>query len=299
MHWPGVKCVHANACPCRSANFPCTSGCPSENFCNWGPKRAPTAPRLTTNVSQTIEEAQKAAPTLCQAITQVVFHLDALAFSPSVLTRGAEWPALPARADTAHAAPALTKTAAPDPATPAAVGSCKRNSNRARPTDGQTGSPSPPTDPDSDVLSVASIGGSDGDSDYVESAENSPTSPANTLDLAGHIIELEAIHEVSEGELNGIARPTVLFYHTDDLEIPELADAETDPLENQQDNGATALVNTQPSPPHSPPEDTSVVSAEPPPRPRVDAGYAALIAQKGDLLDVRLLVTDYIIYGVY
>ena len=39
----------------------------------------------------------------------------------------------------------------------------------------------------SDIMSVASIGESDGDSDYVESDENSPAIPANTLDLAGHI----------------------------------------------------------------------------------------------------------------
>ena len=128
----------------------------------------------------------------------------------------------------------LTKAAAPDPATPAAVGSGKRNSNRARPTDGQTASPSPPANLDSDVTSVASIGGSDGDSDYVELAENSPPSPANMPDLAGHIIELEEMHDVAEGELDAIARPTVLFSHTDELEIPELADAKTDPPENHQ-----------------------------------------------------------------
>ena len=52
--------------------------------------QAPTAPRITTNVSQTIEEAQESAPTLCQSISLVVFHPDALAFLSSVLTRGAK-----------------------------------------------------------------------------------------------------------------------------------------------------------------------------------------------------------------
>ena len=154
--------------------------------------------------------------------------------------------------------PALTRTATTDPATPAAVRSGKINPNRARPTDGQTASSSPPADPDSDVVSVASIGGSYGDSDYVKSAKNSPTSPSNMPDLAGHIRDLEAVHEVLEGELKAIARPTVLLSHTNELKIPEPAEAETDPPKNHQDNGAMPPVNTHPSPLHSPPKDTSV-----------------------------------------
>ena len=58
---------------------------------------------------------------------------------------------------------------------------------------------------------VPSIGGSYGDLDYVKSAKNSPTRPANTPDLAGHIREMEAMHEVLEGELDAIAQPTELF----------------------------------------------------------------------------------------
>ena len=50
-------------------------------------------------------------------------------------------------------------------------------------------------------MSVASIGESDGDSDYVESAENSPTSPANTPDLEGHIIELEEMQKAEKENL--------------------------------------------------------------------------------------------------
>ena len=83
-----------------------------------------------TNMRETTEESQEAALNLCQAIEPVVFHQDALAFSPSILPRGDKWPALPARANTAHAAPDLTETAAPDPATPAAVRIGERNSNR-------------------------------------------------------------------------------------------------------------------------------------------------------------------------
>ena len=149
-HRLSVKCVQANACPCQTANRPCMSSCPSENCRNRGSTWGPTAPRLTTNVSETIEEAQEAAPIICQAINPVIFHQDAPSFLTSVLLRGDKWPALPARADTSHTAPALTMTAAPKPAAPAAVGSGKNNSNRAKPKDGQAASPSPPADQDSD-----------------------------------------------------------------------------------------------------------------------------------------------------
>ena len=165
--------------------------------------------------------------------------------------------------------------------------------------DGQTASPSPPSDPDSDVTLVASIGGSDGNSDYVEAAKISPTSRANKLELVGHLSKLEEMHEVTEGEHNAITRPTMLFSHTDKLGIQELVDAETNLLENHQDNGTTPPVNTQPSPPHSSPEDTSVASADPPPRPRVEAGDAALQAREGDLPDIRLHGAVYMLYGVY
>ena len=238
-------------------NHSYTSGCLSENCYNQGPTRSPTAPRLTTNASGNIEEYQEAAPNLCQVTPPVIFHQDAPAFSPSVLPRGDKWPALPARADTAHAAPALTETAS-ESAAPVAFGSGKINSNCARRTNGQTASPSPPTDQDSDVTSVASIVESDGESDYVESAENSPMSLSNTLDLEVHIVELDEMHEVAEDYLVKLSQPMVLFSRIDDSELSELNNAETDPPENHQDNGATLPVNTHPSPPHSSLEDALV-----------------------------------------
>ena len=130
-HRLGVKCMQSNAYPCWAVNHPFTSDCPSENCRNRGPTRPPAATRLTANISQTIKEAQESSPTLCQAISLVVFHPDAPVFSPSVPTRGAKWPALPTRIDTAHASPALTKTTTPNPATPAAAGSSKINLNCA------------------------------------------------------------------------------------------------------------------------------------------------------------------------
>ena len=91
----------------------------------------------------------------------------------------------------------------------------------------------------------------------------------------------------------------MLLSHIENLELPELGDAETNPAENLQDNGATPPVLTQPSLLHSLLEDTSVASAAPLPRPRVNAGNAALQAREGDLPDVRLLGADYMMYGVY
>ena len=103
------------------------------------------------------------------------------------------------------------------------------------------------------------------------------------------------MHEVSEGEINAIARPTVIISHTNEFEIMELVEAKTNPPKNLQDNGAMPPVNTQPSPPHSPPEDTLVASANTPPCPRVEAVDAALQARTGDLLDVPLLGADYMV----
>ena len=160
-------------------------------------------------------------------------------------------------------------------------------------------SPSPSADQDSDVTSVTSIGEIDGDSDYVKSAENSPMSPANTLDLKGHNSELEEMHEVAEGDLVKLAGPMVIFSRIDELKLPDLDNAKTDPPENHQDNGATPLVNTYPSPLHSPLEYTLVASVAPPPCPHVEVGNAVLQSREGDLPDVCLLGANYMLYGVY
>ena len=117
--------------------------------------------------------------------------------------------------------------------------------------DAQIAPPSPPADHDSDVTSAAGFGGSDGDSDYVKLAENSPTSPADMPDLKGKIVKLETMHEVSEGEMNDIVQTTVILSHTNKIKIPELVNAKTNPPENIQENGATPPVITHTSPPHS------------------------------------------------
>ena len=104
---------------------------------------------------------------------------------------------------------------------------------------------------------MAIIGRVDSNSDYA-AAKNSPTSPAYTPDLAGHISELEKIHKFVEGNFDTIARPTVLSSHIDEIKIPYIDDDKTNPPENHQENDTMLLVNTHPSPLHSHLEDTSV-----------------------------------------
>ena len=100
------------------------------------------------------------------------------------------------------------------------------------------------------------------------------------------------MHKVAEGEIEAITRPTVLFYHTEKLEISDISYAETDPPENHQNNGATPPVNTQPYPPHLPPEDTSSASYKPLPCPRFEARDAKLQEREGYLLGVCLLSAE-------
>ena len=129
------------------------------------------------------------------------------------------------------------------------------------------------------------------------------------------------MYKVSEGEVGDIVWKTVILSHTNDLEILELADAETNPPKNLQCNGSTPLVGTDPFFLQSPLEYTSVslagphpcphvkygyaslqaravALAKPPPCPGVKARYASLQARVGDLPDVCLLVADYMLCGV-
>ena len=77
--------------------------------------------------------------------------------------------------------------------------------------DSQTASPSQPANPTSNVMLAASFGGSDGDSDYVESDKNSPMSLASTSNLKRHISELETMNKVLKGEIDAIVRPTEIL----------------------------------------------------------------------------------------
>ena len=46
--------------------------------------------------------------------------------------------------------------------------------------------------------------------------------------LAVHISALEEMHKVAEGDVVKLAGPTVLFSRIDEIEIPDLNNAETD-----------------------------------------------------------------------
>ena len=80
-----------------------------------------------------------------------------------------------------------------------------------------------PYELDSDITSAVSSGESDGNSEYVDFPKTAPTSSANTLELEGHIIELQQMHEVAEENIDDINQPTELFTHTKNLNPTELA----------------------------------------------------------------------------
>ena len=86
-----------------------------------------------------------------------------------------------------------------------------------------------PADPYSDVMSAANSGESDVDSEYVELPKNSPTSSAKTSELEGRIQELQQMHEVTEDEINAIARPPEIFIHTNELDPIDLTGDGTTP----------------------------------------------------------------------
>ena len=196
-HRPSVKCTQANACPSRAVNNPYTNMPPIENF----PQLGTYTVSYCTKAHDQREPYHQGVPRRRPNPLPGHFPSRISPRRTSVLTqrphksiRVSHLTGIP---DTTHAAPALTKTAAANPVTPAAVGSGKKNSNLAQPTDGQTMPPSPPANTDSDVMLVASIGRSECDSDYVKLAKKLPTSPANTPDLAGHTRKLEAMKAIS------------------------------------------------------------------------------------------------------
>ena len=143
------------------------------------------------------------------------------------------------------------------------------------------------------------FGGSDGDLEYVESTRNLPTSLAIALDLAGHLINLETMYKVSEGDINTIVQPMVLFTHRNNLETTELTDDKTNSTKNHQDNGAKPLLGTKPSFPYSPMTDTSSALAKPLPFPHIEDGDTIVLARTGDLLDVLFLGANDMLFGVY
>ena len=100
-------------------------------------------------------------------------------------------------------------------------------------------------------------------------------------------------------EIDAIVQPMALFNHTNEFETIDLADADTKPTENHQDNYTTPSLGTQTSSTHSPLTDTPAALAEPLPRPYVEAGDAAVLACTGDIRGVSLLGADNMLFGVY
>ena len=114
--------------------------------------------------------------------------------------------------------------------------------------------------------------------------------------LAGHISKM---YEVLVEYINTAVRLMVLFTHTNELEIPELANANTDPTKKHQYNGDRPLLGTQTYSPQSPLTDTLVALDEPLPHPRNESRGAAFLERAGDLPDFCLLGADDILFGFY
>ena len=168
-HWPIMKCFLAQGYLWWSVNCPCMIVFALENSCNKGPTQTPlpdgrmwypTALRPTANMNQNIEEDHEAAQILWQVTLPPVFFRPYVPeFSPNVLADRDERPTLPARAETAHAAQALTKTDAHKNASSEASRNSKINSYRAQPIKGQNTAPRSTADPESDVMLADSFGG--------------------------------------------------------------------------------------------------------------------------------------------
>ena len=94
-------------------------------------------------------------------------------------------------------------------------------------------------------------------------------------------------------------QPTVLFAYSNELEIPVLADSETDPTKNHQDNDTTPPLGTKSSSSHSPLEDILVAPEKPHICTHVKVRDAALQVRLGDLPDMCLLGSYYMLFGVY
>ena len=140
------------------------------------------------------------------------------------------------------------------------------------------------------------LGVSDVNSDCVESAENSPTSPANTPELAGTWRRCARSRKESSMPSNDqwCFSPTRTSSKFRISPKPR-------PTRSKTTKTMAPFRRSKPSyiRRNHPPEDTLVASAEPLTCPRVESGDAALQAREGGLPGVRLLGADYMLYVVY
>ena len=104
---------------------------PSTNSSNQGEAAGPYWPKDHGQREQKHCRGHRGRPNPFPITRQVFFHPNYPAFFPPVTTYGARWTALTYGAGTALADHALTWTAAPNIATPSAVGISKNNSNQA------------------------------------------------------------------------------------------------------------------------------------------------------------------------
>ena len=154
-------------------------------------------------------------------------------------------------------------------------------------------------DPDSNITSAASSVESDGDLDYFKSHKNSPMILANMPEIKGKIQELQQMHKVAEVDLKEITQPIELFTQPNKLDPMELADDETFPAENHQDNDNMSSHVTQPSLLYSPLKD-SLVTLEPLPlHPCVDSGDIIRLASTSDQPKVGCKSDGNALFGVY
>ena len=152
---------------------------------------------------------------------------------------------------------------------------------------------------DSGVTLTASSGEIDGNSEYVKSPENSPTSSANTPELEGCIREIQYMHKDTKVDIDGIDQPTEIFNQTNELNPTDTSNNKTTLAKNHQDNGAMPPLGTQPPSLHSLLAYTLVTTDKPLPCPCVESGYAAHLARKEDLPEVCIKISDNMIYEVY
>ena len=116
------------------------------------------------------------------------------------------------------AAQAPTETAAPKSATPTAIGSSNRVSNRTRPLEGQGTDQELAANHNSDVTSADSYGANDDDSEYMESRKNLPASLEKIPDLETRIEEIVEMHNDVNTVLEDFSSPREIFIQPHELE---------------------------------------------------------------------------------
>ena len=165
-----------------------------------------------------------AHPTYCQVVRLFFFHQDNSSFSPSDPSVGGVGPSPPAGAGAALAASKLTNntTAAPDPATPTALGGSNFILNLNPPTGLEFNA-------DSDIMYAGSSGANESNLTYLKWQTNSPNNQNNTLNILTIIEEVGNPHKVVITDLANIKSPRVISIPVYDIYTAELTGGEANP----------------------------------------------------------------------